>query len=114
MRIKRSKNTSHRNLFLVLRTVDPAQPFGKVLDPVSGIEYESLQAATPAGWEEQFRCEHIAGAKRVKGRRAYVEVFPHEVVLVDPTRCRVVPYGTSTRAGDVSTCTSVPAWVTSL
>jgi hypothetical protein len=111
--IKRLKTNSTRTPgFKVLRTIDPLEPFGKVLDPVSGIEYESLDAATPKGWQEQFRCEYIPGARRAKGYRAHVEMFPHEVVIVDTGRCRVIPFGKTTQAGDVGTATCVPAWVT--
>lgn len=99
--------------FKVLRTTDVADPFGPVLDPTTGQTYESLDAATPAGWEEAFRCEYLPGARRARGFRAHVEVFPHEVVLVDPTRYTVV-YD-ATRPGmlekSIGAGTCVPAWV---
>ncbi len=100
----------------VLRTTESIRPpreghqlrEGAVVDPETGIEYPSAAAVTPPGWEEAFRCEYIKGAEALKGRRAKVFVFPHEIVLVDPARWDVsdrVDYD-GTPLG-----TSVPAWV---
>jgi hypothetical protein len=98
--------------FWVLRTTDPANPSGTVIDPSSGIIYQSLDTATPKGWQEAFRGEYIPGAQRIKNRRAHVEIFPHEVVVVDPSRRTVVVdgYGKPS-AGSISAGTCIPVWV---
>lgn len=100
----------------VLRTTETVRPVREdrpardsaVMDPDTGLVYPSVAAAMPPGWEEAFRCEYIKGAEALKGRRAKVFVFPHEIVLVDPTRWDVsdrIEYA-GTPLG-----TSVPAWV---
>jgi hypothetical protein len=99
--------------YWVLRTTDVHKPSGPVVDPTTGTCYPSLDAAIPAGWEEAFRDEYIPGAQRIRGRRARVEIFPHEVVLVDPTRRTVeLSCGRLPDRSAVSAGTCIPAWIT--
>jgi hypothetical protein len=106
---RKSRSTGYK----ILRTTDTSDPFGPVIDPATGRTYDSLDAATPAGWEEAFRCEYLPGARRARGFRAHVDVFPHEVVLVDPSRYTVVHDASRSISLEksIGAGTCVPAWV---